>query len=245
MKQTIMNTQTRRAAVFGLAILAVAAMVAPAEAAEGVLVLVKSRPALDGDDVINWGQLGPTLTIVNTPATVTSNGGLSATVSNLSGPSLITARQGNPWEGNFAPNVPIIVTGQYTPSGSISITFAAPVYAVGAQMDYNWISPVAVPFTEVITAYDAGGNLLGTYTEQGEMDNLANNSSVFIGIRDSIPEISTVVFSTTSTFGGYPGSIAINNVALAVPALATRTGNEGFAVASVLLKARDLPSLPH
>ncbi|MGA3079558.1 MAG: hypothetical protein ABSG56_38520 [Bryobacteraceae bacterium] len=217
MKQTIMNMQTRRAVVFGLAILAVAAMVAPAKA-EGVLVLVKSRPALDGDDVINWAQLGPSLTIVNTPATVTSNGGLSATVSNLSASSLITARQGNPWEGNFAPNAPIIVTGQYMPSGSISITFAAPVYAVGAQMGYNWQSPVATPFTEVITAYDAEGNLLGTFTVQGEMDNLANNSAVFIGIRDSVPEISTVVFSTTSTFGGYPGSIAINNVALAVPA---------------------------
>jgi hypothetical protein len=65
-----------------------------------------------------------------------------------------------------------------------------------------------MPFTEIITAYDIDNNLLGTFTVQGEMDDLANNSAVLIGIRDSTPEISTVVFSTTSTFGGYPGSIA-------------------------------------
>jgi|SRR5580658_8724939 hypothetical protein len=213
MKQTIMNAQRKQAAVLGLVMLAVVA--APAEAG---VKLVKSRAALDGDDLINWAQLGPSLTNVPTPAAVTSNGGLSATVSSLGGSSLDTARQGDPWDGNFAPNAPIIVTGQFTPSGSISITFASPVYAVGAQMDYNWISPVAMPFTEIITAYDIDSNLLGTFTVQGEMDDLANNSAVFIGIRDSIPEISTVVFSTTSTFGGYPGSIAINNVALEVPA---------------------------
>jgi hypothetical protein len=112
----------------------------------------------------------------------------------------------------------MITSGQFSPSGSISITFASPVYAVGAQMGYNNISSTPVPFTEIITAYDIDNNLLGTFTLQGEMDDLANNSAVFIGIRDSIPEISTVVFSTTSTFGGYPGAIAVNNLALAVPA---------------------------
>jgi hypothetical protein len=212
-RRNAMNTQTKQAGILALAILAVVA--APAKA--GGVVLVKSKSALDGDDLINWAQLGKPLTIVNTPATVTSNGGLSATVSNLGGSSLASARQGDPWDGNFAQNAPIIVTGQFTPSGSISITFATPVYAVGAQMGYNWISAVPMPFTEVITAYDIDNNLLGTFTETGEMDDLANNSAIFIGIRDSIPEISTVVFSTTSTFGGYPGSIAIDNVTLAVP----------------------------
>jgi hypothetical protein len=195
MKQTIMHTQRKQAAVLGLLMLA--AMAAPAQAG---VKLVKSRAAMDGNDLINWAQLGPTLTNVPTPATVTSNGGLSATVSNLGGSSLDTARQGDPWEGNFASNAPIVVTGQFTPSGSISITFASPVYAAGAQMDYNWISPVATPFTEIITAYDIGNNLLGTFTVQGEMDDFANNSAVFIGIRDSIPEISTVVFSTDRHF---------------------------------------------
>ncbi len=213
-----MNTQKKQAGILALAILAVAG--APAKAG---VVVVKSRAALDGNDTINWAQLGRPLTIVNTPSAVTSNGGLDATVSNLGGSTLATARQGDPWDGNFAANAPIVVTGQFTPSGSISVTFASPVYAVGAQMDYNWISPVAMPFTEIITAYDADNNLLGTFTETGEMDDLANNSAVFIGIGDSIPEISTVVFSTTSTFGGYPGSIAINNVALAVPAACATT----------------------
>jgi hypothetical protein len=68
MKHTMMNTQRKQAAVLGLLMLAVVA--APAQAG---VKLVKSRAALDGDDLINWAQLGPALTNVPTPATVTSN----------------------------------------------------------------------------------------------------------------------------------------------------------------------------
>ncbi|MGC9952135.1 MAG: hypothetical protein ABSF64_37810 [Bryobacteraceae bacterium] len=208
-----MNTQTKQAGILALAILAV--VVAPAKAG---VTLVKSRAAMDGNDLINWAQLGPTLTVVPTPAPVTTNGGLRVLVSNLGGSSVVTDKQGDPWDGNFAPNAPIIATGQLVPSGSISIAFATPVSAVGAQMGYN-NAPETLLFTEVITAYDFDGNLLGTFTVNGKEDTDANNSAVFIGIEDSIPEISTVVFSTTTFTGAIdPGAIAINNVTLVVPA---------------------------
>jgi hypothetical protein len=209
-----MNKQTKQAGILALAILAV--VVGPAKAA---VTLVKSRAAMDGNDLINWAQLGPTLTIVPTPAPVTSNGGLRALVSNLGGSSVVTDKQGDPWDGNFALNAPIIATGQFVPVGSISIAFATPVSAVGAQMGYN--NEAGSPpfsFTEVITAYDFDGNLLGTFTVNGRENTDGNNSAVFVGIKDSIPEISTVVFSTTTFTGSDPGAIAINNVTLVVPA---------------------------
>lgn len=165
-----MNRQTKQAGILALAILAAAAV--PANAA---VTLVKSRAAMDGNDLINWAQLGKPIA------------------------------------------TPIIFTGQFAPVGSISIAFATPVSAVGAQMGYNdEFTPTS--FTEVITAYDFDGNLLGTFTVTGEENTDANNSAVFVGIKDSIPEISTVMFSTTTVTGPDPGAIAINNVTLVVPA---------------------------
>ena len=207
-----MNRQTKQAGILALAILAAAAV--PANAA---VTLVKSRAAMDGNDLINWAQLGKPIATVNSPADVTSNGGLRAIVSNLGGSTLGEERQGDPWDGNFAANAPIIFTGQFAPVGSISIAFATPVSAVGAQMGHNdEFTPTS--FTEVITAYDFDGNLLGTFTVTGEENTDANNSAVFVGIKDSIPEISTVMFSTTTVTGPDPGAIAINNVTLVVPA---------------------------
>jgi hypothetical protein len=89
-------------------------------------------------------------------------------VSNLGGSSVVTDKQGDSWNGNFAPNAPIIATGQLVPVGSISIAFATQVSAVGAQMGYsNEAGSPPFSFTEVITAYDFDGNLLGTFTVNG------------------------------------------------------------------------------
>jgi hypothetical protein len=94
-----MDKQTKQAGILAFAILAVA--VAPAK---GSVTLVKSRAAMDGNDLINWAQLGKSLTIVNSPADVTSNGGLSATVNNLGGSTLGKERQGDPDPGVIAIN---------------------------------------------------------------------------------------------------------------------------------------------
>jgi hypothetical protein len=210
-----MNLQKTRSSIIALATLSI---MTPAAKSEGVVVLVKSRAAMDGNDIINWKQLGPPITTVPTPAAITSNGGISAMVSNLGGAGVGSERNGNEWGGNFAANAPILFTGEFVPSGAISITFAEPVYAAGAQMGYNWDGPpTPFPFTAIITAYDSENNLLGTFTLQGEQAFTSDNSAIFLGIRDSIPEISTIVFSTTTDAGEYPGSIAINNVTLAVP----------------------------
>jgi hypothetical protein len=112
-----------------------------------------------------------------------------------------------------------VFTGQNGASGPIAITFATPVSAVGAQMDYNQYAPPSHPFPFNITMslYNGAGQLLAAFTAQGEMYAKDNNRAVFIGAVDSQAEISQVVFSTTTTAAPYPGSFAINNVSIDAP----------------------------
>jgi hypothetical protein len=180
---------------------------------------VSSRSALGGNDQLTWAQianLAPFSSIA-----ITTKGGLMATLS--SNGELIGSSQGSgggaPWDGNFAPGVPIVFTGQFTPAGNIVITFATPVSAVGAQMNYNVTNPPSdpFPFNISMSLHNSAAQLLAAYTAQGEQYAKPNNSAVFIGAVDSQAEISPVVFFTTTTGGPYPGSFAINNVSLDAP----------------------------
>src|SRR5262249_31238155 len=100
----------------------------------GSLTLVTSRSEMGGNDLIDWGQLpGPTLTIFSTPVSVSSSGGLGATLTTSAG-TVFKDQQGSPWQGNFAQGDHLIGTGQLTPSIPIDITFAQPVNGLGAQL---------------------------------------------------------------------------------------------------------------
>jgi hypothetical protein len=187
--------------------------------AQAGIAQVSSRSTLGGNDQLTWAQLA------NLPAfsslAVTTNGGLMATLSSSGGLEGTSQGSGGgaPWDGNFAPGVPIVFTGQFTTAGNIVITFATPVSAVGAQMNYNATNPPSdpFPFNISMSLYNSAGQLLAAYTAQGEQYAKPNNSAVFIGAVDSQAEISQVVFFTTTTDGPYPGSFAINNVSIDAP----------------------------
>ena len=181
-----------------------------------IINVVTDQPSLGANDSINWGQLPPPITFLRTPQSVTSDLGLGATITTPSG-AFYTDQQGDPWKGNFSAGDLLIGTGQFdaTPAGSISVTFATPVSAVGAQMGYNVITSKPFPFAAGIRVYDSANNLMATFTLPGVMDNTADNSAVFIGVKDSTgPNIARVEFFTTTTTGPFPGSFAINQLRL-------------------------------
>jgi hypothetical protein len=208
------------AAVKGLALgtavfIMLAAGALPARAG---IAQVNSRKALAGNDLLDWSQIAG-LGTFSTPVNLTTNKGLAAILSSTGVLGPATEGAGVPWDGNFADGAPLVFTGQNGASGPIVITFATPVSAVGAQMDYNQYAPPSDPFPFNITMslYNGDGQLLAAFTAQGEMYAKDNNSAVFIGAVDSQAEISQVVFSTTTSAAPYPGSFAINNVSLDAP----------------------------
>lgn len=166
-----------------------------------------------GNDYIDWSQLPPPITVINGPAAVVSNGGLHATVSNAAG-SFFTDQQGNPWLGNFAPDDFLIGSGQITMTGNMLITFAKPVFSIGAQMGMDLVSSTPVPFTENLVLFDSSNHMLAALTAQGYMDDHADNSAVWIGASDTVAEIASAEFFITNGSGLFPDAYALNRVSI-------------------------------
>jgi hypothetical protein len=153
------------------------------------LTFVNSRPALGGNDYVDWGVLGPSYTVVNNPFTVTSNGGLSMTVSKPVDP-FERRDQGSDWLGNFAPGDHLIWTRDV--AGAMVIDFAVPVLGAGAQIQQDAYGT----FTGTIQAYDTLGNLLGSFNLAGNSTGNGDNSAIFLGVLDNSPSIKKIVFMT-------------------------------------------------
>lgn len=98
----------------------------------------------------------------------------------------------------------------YGVSDTMSFSFAAPVSAVGAVL--NW-APNVAPVT--ISAYDVGGSLLESFTLSAGLENLAAPNS-FYGFQRSSADIAS--FRLTD---GYVAAIGGLSVSGAVPEPAT------------------------
>ncbi len=168
------------------------------------LSFVGSRAALAGNDFIDWGSLGPEFTVVPSPSSTSSNGGLGATVSSSNGLDMTRLDQSSGWAGNFAPGDHLLwnTTGQ----GDIIIDFATGIYGVGAQVQADFYGA----YTGTISAYDQFNNLLGSFAFNGVASGNADNSAVFAGVQDTTADIYRIVFSTTDIFGG--NDFAINQL---------------------------------
>lgn len=143
-----------------------------------------------GNDLAVWSQLGAPESTIPNPFNATSNGGIAITGS-FEGGTGIVAQEGNDWFGNFAVNDFLVYTNN---NGPLSLAFNQGVSQVGAQIQANFFGA----FTAMIQAYDANGNLLGSFTEDGNSNGNEDNSAIYIGIQDLTgANIASVTFSLT------------------------------------------------
>lgn len=174
----------KRVLLASVAMLGLAAL-APAQAG---ISLATSAGALGANDSIGWGQAGPSFTVLNSPFSVTSTGGLGASVSSAGG--VFERRdQNNGWAGNFAPGTNLLWNQGAGPD--ITLSFASPVSGAGAQIQANDFGA----FTAQIMAYDLANTLLGTVTLAGNSTVAGDNSAIFIGALSTSADISKIVFS--------------------------------------------------
>jgi hypothetical protein len=180
-----------------------------AERAQAGLVLVIDRAALGANDTIDWGQLGGTGTSVASPATALSAGMLTFHVSQPGG-NFERRDQGNGWNGNFAPGAHLLWTENFNTGGGGPMTLIGPgVSAIGTQIMADFFGA----FVARISAFDSGGNLLGSFTEAGNSTSAGNNSAIFIGVRSDSTEIARIVLSLDSAVSNV-NDFTINTVSL-------------------------------
>jgi hypothetical protein len=187
------------------------------------------------NDYYDWGTLGPGTT-VNNFSTVTSNLGKSATISqaSASGTFQILKQSLTPntwseggWNGNFTPGDNLLSTN--STGGPITITFTNPVHGALTQIQRNAFGN----FTANLTAYGVNNNTLGTFSLAGLSTSNADNSAIFIGVKDSTASIAKLTFSVpgsvpgneyfsinrfyVNTNGGNVNTTSINSEIVAVP----------------------------
>ncbi len=168
--------------------------------------------ALDGNDSIDWGQLGPYIPNVNLPSNpepVVSNGGLSVSADGYLdlglGQQNTSTSPCSCWDGNFAPNDYLLIAGGAGAS-SLTLTFSTPVYGVGTQVGSD--GPFGA-FTGTMQLFDPLGNSLGSFGFTGDEENTADDSAIFVGALSSGP-IGSVTISADYAF-------AVNSVDLVTP----------------------------
>lgn len=153
---------------------------------------------------IFWGSLGSVYTNVSNPFTINSTiGGLSANVSQAGASSFQRRDQGNGWGGNFGGGAQLLWTAGG--NGPMSLLFNNAISAFGTQIQADFYGS----FTAYISAYDAGNNLLGSFSANGNSNGAGNNSALFVGV-SSTSGISRVELNVNTGNGDF----AINDVRL-------------------------------
>jgi hypothetical protein len=164
--------------------------------------LVTDRVALGGNDLLNWSTVAAPSTFLPSTFSTAYAGGLGITVSipaptpPISQPFVF--QNGPAIPTNFGDGDFVIFTGlnfrtQAGNPGPLTLTFAQPVFAAGAQL----LPDEAGPFTGFISAYDLNNTLLASFQLNGVTTTARDNSAIFLGVSSDTANISRLVFSTS------------------------------------------------
>ena len=167
-----------------------------------------------GNDTVDWGQLGPSLTPIPNGFTATSSGGVGITGSFANGGPGTILVQNVSYFGDFPANDNLVFThGTTGAQGPLTLAFSQGVSQAGAQIQAVEVGA----FQAEIQAY-SGSTLLGSFLETGNSIFFLNgNSNIYIGIEDLTgPNITSVIFSTPTCFATCD-VFAINELSLTTP----------------------------
>jgi hypothetical protein len=194
-----------------------------AEPAQADFQLVTTRAGLGATDSIDWGQLGPESTTPPNPFTVTSTGGITTVVSKALSTPFARQDQSSLWMGNFAPGDRLLWTNNFTSTTNnpIMLNFGPMgVFGGGAQIQADFHGD----FVARVTAFDAGGNLLATFTDAGNSNTSADNSAIFLGVLSTAADIYRIALSLDSADADTIGDFALNRFDLTAGAAVPEPG---------------------
>ena len=193
--------------VLGICLTAIPAFPAP--------ILVTTPGALGANDSVDWAQLGGDLSSI--PNSFSANSANAVVISGLFGSStgvtsvVCPAAPSCSWTpsgSGFNAGDTLIWANDFSAgTGPLSLSFSS---VLGAGL---WLQPDEVgQFTGQIEAFN-GVNSLGAFTVTSN----AGGDPIFLGLLDSVPDITKVVFSLTACGGGScsdPNDFAVNSLLL-------------------------------
>jgi hypothetical protein len=165
---------------------------------------------LNGTDFFDWTiNYGPPFSPIPNNSTATSSLGVQVTVNFAEGGGGMRVDQGIGWTGNFTPGDELLWTDF---DGPLNLNgFSQTLSGVGANIQTDQFGD----FTALIQAFDAGGTLIGSFSENGTSTTSGDGSAIFIGLTN-VPGIAFVTFSVpfcqTGGVGGCSADFAINQL---------------------------------
>jgi hypothetical protein len=152
--------------------------------------LVTSLASLTQNDMVNWGQLGPSGTALGGPSapysfTASFSSSLNGVLVGLDG----VAELGSPATFGI-PGTMLVVNNQF--QGPVDILLVDPVSSFGFYI----ASAFGGAFNVSISTYGASSNLLGTYTEGS-----SSSPEEFFGVQDATADIKSIAISMTNGSG--------------------------------------------
>jgi hypothetical protein len=154
------------------------------------IVPVSSSAAMGANDTVFWSQFGGVGAILPYSNNFTSSNGLTGSIAD----GTTTGTQGAPQLRlntlyNLVNNP--VYDNQYGPA--VVINFNLPVFGVGALMMNDFGS--TQPFFYHMQVFNSGGSL-GTWNFGSPQQ---TNTPTYVGLLDTLPEITSVVFTTDAT----------------------------------------------
>jgi hypothetical protein len=182
-----------------------------AGASQATPVLVTSPGALGANDSVNWSQLGSGGSTINPSFAATSTGG-RAIAGSMASDGCVAVVMGSSCDWtpagvgfNSGDSLIWALNSNGFGSGPLALSFA---HVFGAGL---WLQADALgQFTAQVEVFN-GGTLLATFSETSD----AAGDGIFIGARDTLSDITQVVFSLTSCGSGCDvGDFAVNSLLL-------------------------------
>lgn len=168
---------------------AMALAVTPLASATSSICSGNGTGCIPTNNHFDWtANYGPSGSNIPNDSTATSTGGNTALV-HLAGGDGERRDEGNGWAGNFTLRDELLWTQG---NGPLTLTFGNAVNGVGANIQADFYGG----FTALIQAFDAKGNLIESFSENGLSNGKEDGSAIFIGLID--PGIKSVEFSLTS-----------------------------------------------
>jgi hypothetical protein len=198
---TIQNQHLAAKTIRNACVIASLSVISLSSATQAV-TLVTDRAALGGNDLLNWSTVAAPFAPLPSAFSTASAGGLGITVnvpppiSPISTPFIF--QNGPAISTNFGDGDFVIFTGlnfvdQTGNPGPLTLTFAQPVFAAGAQL----LPDAGGSFIGFISAYDLNSTLLASFQLNGVTTTTRDNSAIFLGVSSDTANISRLVFSTS------------------------------------------------
>lgn len=167
--------------------------------------IVTNRGSLLNNDNFDFGQFGPTFTVLPNVISGTTTMGMTINIASSSS-NMERRDQGNGWSGNF--NNGDALMWSRDNFSVMTFNFANPVYGAGVQIQNDLFGP----FTAYVLVRDNMGNPLGTFTENGMSTPNGDGSAIFLGAYSSLGNIGSLTYYVGTT-GGVSG-FAVNNMTI-------------------------------